>query len=389
MKVDGRALVDVKHPAGGPGADRRHRARLTLRRHRRRRHARRQHRAGHRLGAGAAGDPRGPLFSDDALVEAERRVFAMGVFATARVRPGEPDEATGRIAVTRRPCAKAPFRTLSLGGGARFDAIRNEVRLISEWTNRNFLGGTRRLTAHAEAGWAFIPNAYAALSERPGHGAAQRTDRALAPRVRAAAFPRASVAARAQRAGVQPHAGADVHRDQRPLHDRRRLAGAVDAVGVSVLPPGGRLPAAVRRSAAPRPRRSRSAARATDDTCLVWLSYLDALFAWDRRDNSLEPRKGTYVSLSLQQGGGPLGGDFDYVRAVARRARLLQLRRRRRADAVGAAARRRARPWSGNPDDSAVVTRFYAGGGVSMRGFDDRRLSPLLLARRPTATPTC
>src|SRR4029078_5469904 len=36
-------------------------------------------------------------------------------------------------------------------------------------------------------------------------------------------------------------------------------------------------------------------------------------------------------------------------------------------------------PWSGNPDDSAVVTRFYAGGSNSMRGFSDRRLSPLLL----------
>ena len=38
------------------------------------------------------------------------------------------------------------------------------MRLISEWTHRDFLGGTRKLTAHAEAGWAFIPSAYAAIS---------------------------------------------------------------------------------------------------------------------------------------------------------------------------------------------------------------------------------
>ena len=40
-------------------------------------------------------------------------------------------------------------------------------------------------------------------------------------------------------------------------------------------------------------------------------------------------------------------------------------------------------PTSGVPSSSAVVTRFYAGGSVSMRGFGERRLSPLLLAPAP------
>src|SRR5688572_1345857 len=82
----------------------------------------------------------GSAYSDDALLEAERRVFALGVFATARVTAGEPDEATGRIAI-KVIVRESAFRTLRLGGGARFDAIRNEVRLISEWTHRDFLGG--------------------------------------------------------------------------------------------------------------------------------------------------------------------------------------------------------------------------------------------------------
>ena len=34
------------------------------------------------------------------------------------------------------------------------------------------------------------------------------------------------------------------------------------------------------------------------------------------------------------------------------------------------------------------MTRFYAGGGVSMRGFADRRLSPCCCSRRrPTRQP--
>jgi translocation and assembly module TamA len=44
-------------------------------------------------------------------------------------------------------------------------------------------------------------------------------------------------------------------------------------------------------------------------------------------------------------------------------------------------------PWSGNPDDSAVVTRFYAGGAISMRGFSERRLSPLLLVPPQPGAP--
>jgi translocation and assembly module TamA len=47
-------------------------------------------------------------------------------------------------------------------------------------------------------------------------------------------------------------------------------------------------------------------------------------------------------------------------------------------------------PSSGNPDDSAVVTRFYSGGAFSMRGFNEQRLSPLLLTSQPrtAANPT-
>lgn len=40
-------------------------------------------------------------------------------------------------------------------------------------------------------------------------------------------------------------------------------------------------------------------------------------------------------------------------------------------------------PTSGNAQDSAVVTRFYGGGSQSMRGFNDRRLSPLLESQLP------
>ncbi|HVT08940.1 MAG TPA: POTRA domain-containing protein, partial [Polyangia bacterium] len=101
--------------------------------------------------------PDGSLFNDEALDEAQRRVFGMGVFATVRVVTGPPDEATDRIpiVVTVR---EAPFRTLRGGAGLKIDQIHQEARLIGEWSHRNFEGGLRKLTIHAEAGWAFLPN---------------------------------------------------------------------------------------------------------------------------------------------------------------------------------------------------------------------------------------
>src|SRR5262249_5272480 len=46
-----------------------------------------------------------------------------------------------------------------------------EARAVGEWTNRDFLGGMRKLTLHAEAGGAFLPSAYAVLANQADAGA--------------------------------------------------------------------------------------------------------------------------------------------------------------------------------------------------------------------------
>jgi translocation and assembly module TamA len=125
----------------------------------------------------------------------------------------------------------------------------------------------------------------------------------------------------------------------------------------------------------------------TSDHCFIWLSYLDGLVTWDRRDHPFDPRNGTYVSLDLQGGGGPLGGDFDYVRALPDARAYVSFGEENQLTLSGRLRAGELWPWSGNPDDSAVVTRFYAGGSISMRGFADRRLSPLLLVLPAPGTP--
>jgi translocation and assembly module TamA len=118
----------------------------------------------------------------------------------------------------------------------------------------------------------------------------------------------------------------------------------------------------------------------------VWLSYLEQIVTWDKRDKPLEPRRGYYASLSVQEGGGPLQGNFDYLRVLPDLRGYFSFGENQ---GLTLAARLRVGelwPTSGNPDSSAVVTRFYGGGSNGMRGFSERRLSPLLEAPAPNST---
>jgi len=323
----------------------------------------------------------GHTFSDRVLEEAQRRLFGLGVFATIRVTAGEPDETTARIPV-RVIVREGPFRTLRLGVGARVDAIRNEIRGSAEWTNRDFLGGLRRLSVRAEAGWAFLPSVYAvatnAVDQAPRNGPIARLRLEFEqPRF----LGRPSLRGRSTLEGDRT-----IEQTYNALSARAMVGVVWQVWSTLAIFPAYRIEAdylngAPINSAATAPLTL--GCQTTTDHCLVWLSYVDPLITWDRRDNAFEPRNGTYISLSLQQGGGPLGGDFNYVRV------LPDVRGYRsfgdEKEVTVAARLRFGELWtfSGNPDDSAVVTRFYAGGGISMRGFADRRLSPLLQVPPP------
>jgi translocation and assembly module TamA len=327
--------------------------------------------------------PEGEPYSDDALTEAQRRVTNMGVFAAVKVTAGPPDPNTGRVAVDVET-SEAPLHTLKLGGGGRVDQIRDEGRLISEWTNRDFLGGMRRLTAHAEVGWAFIPNAYAVVTND------QSTELRNGP------------IARLQLDFEQPRfLERPSLRERSSIGLTRTLEQTYDDLGGELIngvvwqpraslsifpshhlqgdeldgPPGaGVLTAPLTLGC-----------HATGNSCFVWLSYIEEVATWDRRDNALEPRKGWYASLALQQGGGPLLGDFNYYRVLPEVRGYVSVGE---DEALTFAARFKVGdllPTSGNAEDSAVVTRFYGGGAQSMRGFNDRRLSPLLVSQLPVS----
>ena len=320
--------------------------------------------------------PEGQLFNDEALDEAQRRVIGMGVFSTVRVTTGAPDATTGRIPVLVS-VHESPFRTLRLGGGAHIDQVRNEARLIGEWTNRDFLGGLRRLTLHAEAGWAFLPNFYAVATDESSEQLRNGPVADLSATVEQPRF--------LGRPSLRLKSGIEVERTLEQAYDdvsARLVNGVIWQIRsrFSIFPSyhleGDYLNGAPINSAASSPLTL--GCETTSDHCFVWLSYLEEQLTWDHRDNPLEPREGFYFGLSLQEGGGPLAGDFSYLRALPDVRGYLSFGEHKK---LTFAARLRVGelwPTSGNPNDSAVVTRFYAGGADSMRGFGDRRLSPLL-----------
>jgi translocation and assembly module TamA len=314
-------------------------------------------------------------YGEAKLEEAQRRVFGMGVFASARVSAGEPDPGSGLVPVVVdvRP---APFHTVRLGGGVAIDQVRQEARLLASWGDRNFLGGLRKLGLEALAGWAFIPSTLAVVRNRvedaPRQGPIFRATGELEqPRLFA-------------RPTLKLKGLLEAERTIEPTYD---ALGGRTRLGVTWQPrsstvvlgsynlQGYRLagPAAISASTAPL------ALGCTDDPCFVLLSYLEQVASWDRRDHPLEPRRGFFLSLSLQQGGGPLGGDFEYLRLLP--------------EARAYVTSDDGRPWTlamrlrfgtlatrtGRPEDSPVVARFFAGGPNSMRGFGLRRLSPMLL----------
>ena len=261
--------------------------------------------------------PEGRVYSDEAVEGARERLVAMGVFSSVVVRPGTPDEATGRIPVVVR-VHEAAFHTLRLGAGVRVDPVRNEVRGISEWTHRDFLGGLRRLTARAEAGWAFMPSLIA--------------------------VPNANQAAEPRRDGPIGRLALELQQPRflgRPTLTERTIlvgdhsleqtytsTGASITTGV-VWQPWLRLAFAFSYTletdylTGPPVAGAASApltlgCQTTTNQCWVWLSYLSQTVTWDRRDNRLEPRNGTYLSFGAARRGRPAGRQ---LRIPARPAR--------------------------------------------------------------------
>jgi translocation and assembly module TamA len=308
----------------------------------------------------------GHWYSESALAEAQNRVFQMGVFGAVKVNRGAPEPATGTVPVVV-DVREAPFHTVRAGGGIGVDPTRQEVRAVAQYTNRNFYGGLRKFDTRATVGYAFLPSFYAVVTrdrtqvlrdapvftitndfEQPDFFARDLRGQVsieLDKNIEQAY----SYYGGKLRTGViwRPHPAFSVS----PTYnvEAYRLSGQVL--------PGGRAPAL---------------AFGCPEPCV--LSYLEQQVQWDRRNDKLEPTSGYFLGISFQEGGGLLGGSFDYFR-IQPEARYFASK----GPFTLAAQVRIGTLIPRNGDDlvSPIIARFYSGGN-EMRGFSARRLSPLL-----------
>lgn len=111
------------------------------------------------------------------------------------------------------------------------------------------------------------------------------------------------------------------------------------------------------------------------------LSMLSQSVVWDGRDDRLAPGKGWFASFALTEAGGPLFGDFRFVRSQAEVRAYLSIptiiRWKPRLIIAGRLGSGIIGPYGQGPARSVPYSeRLYLGGGTSVRGWGANRLGP-------------
>ncbi|MFH1771902.1 MAG: outer membrane protein assembly factor BamA [Candidatus Omnitrophota bacterium] len=104
------------------------------------------------------------------------------------------------------------------------------------------------------------------------------------------------------------------------------------------------------------------------------LSSLETNLAFDTRDNVFSPTKGIYFYNFLKFTGGPLAGDKDYFKYIARLSHYIL--------AVNQSVLEfRVRGGIADPFSSTekipIYDRFFAGGADTIRGYNERKVGPI------------
>lgn len=111
----------------------------------------------------------------------------------------------------------------------------------------------------------------------------------------------------------------------------------------------------------------------------VRIGMLSASYVQDHRDNPADAHRGFWNTLDVGVAGGFFGSQRNFARVLARNATYTQIGRNlvlARQTQIGAIL-----PWNvpvGTTtfDDIPLPERFFGGGGVSMRGFNDNQAGP-------------
>jgi translocation and assembly module TamA len=306
----------------------------------------------------------GDWYNEAALAEAQARVFQFGVFSAVKVNRGAPDREEGTVPIVV-DVREAPFHSRRIGVGLGIEQTRQEARVTGEYTDRNFFGGLRRYTLRGKVGYAFLPDVLAVANGSASSKSGVIADLTNEFEQPWLLGPDVSLQASLElKSGLEPaynFQGGGVRLGV-PWRPRRDLTvfpsynfDLYFLSGPALL--GGQSPAVTFGCPSP---------------CIV--SYLEQTIEYDRRDDRTEPRSGYYLALSLQEGGGPLQGAFTYLKIQPDVRGYVSFGEDR---LTTVAARLKLGTLLAQGGQSPIVSRFFSG-GAQMRGFNTRRLSPLM-----------
>jgi translocation and assembly module TamA len=337
--------------------------------------------------------PTSSWYSDSALAEAQARIFQMGVFGAVKVNRGIPDRDKAEMPIVI-DAREAPMHSLRWGGGAGGDLIRNEARAFIEYTDRN-LGFAKlfskaalldKLTLKSKLGYAVLPNLPEFINRLvTGEGTVRHgfvgdlSAQYEVPRVfntrtvsllTALGLNRTLDAAFAYYAAegklgfhwqprldlsIKPSLNLNAYLLDNPVTPMAGMSAAPSAaVGCPTI----------------------SGALGFEDLCVV--SFLELAAEWDRRDNKLEPKSGFFIGATGQLGLARSTQLTPFVKLVPEVRGYWSFGAQKQFTFAG---KFRAGTLVGFGGGETPVTARFFSGGSNMRGFNQRRLSPMTVVK--------
>lgn len=102
--------------------------------------------------------PVGKPFSEAVLESAQQALLDLGVFASVDLIPDLPDPPRAdRVVPIKLKVEPTRLRTIRLGGGLEFDALKTDVHGLIGWEHRNFFGGLRTFAVTFKPGIVLYP----------------------------------------------------------------------------------------------------------------------------------------------------------------------------------------------------------------------------------------
>lgn len=343
----------------------------------------------------------GKPYSETDLEDAQQALLDLGVFAAVKIEPDlgsapPPEPADGELVTVPIKVTLEPsrLRTLRLGGGIEFDALKTDVHGLIGWENRNFFGGMRSFSVTFRPGVVLYPlrvnNITAPTNVLPEERLRLDFRQPGFLEARTNFFDRPELNIYPVLINPNPPPGANVlgygeARNSIGL-DRTiwRFFGAISH-NLQVAYPFQYL-------------------GKKDPTLeLVVISYPELLTQIDLRDDKVHPRKGILVGNTLQVAGGPFGGTADDFKIQPEVRGYIPLTKRLVFAARGMTGFLfpsnygdyiRSPRSTFPPDSNADRTRdyqvtffrgFFSGGPTSNRGYPLRGVGPHAIV--PFLTP--